>query len=205
MRLEEELEDCIVRYFSQYSKLKDYMQYVIYTRLSFKNPDPDGLLCSDLIMEQLRDHEKIALDAVKDAVSLENYPLTTQNIDYFESMREKWIQNYRDVKKRSVEYLVSSGQESVACSENGDDYPCPPIGVPYSCPPPIDVPYPETRRHTLYQEAFRALSNIGYTGITHESLKRLNPPDDEYEEEILVMADVRAYFDVAYKVTKCPS
>ena len=145
-------------------------------------------------MKHLRVHGKIALDAVKNAVSLEKYPLTTQNSEYFESTREKWIHNYRDVKKRSVEYLVDSGQysESVGPREIVDEYPF-----------PTYVPYPE--RHALYQKALHALSNVGYTGITRESLKRLNPRNDEYEEEILVMADVRAYFDVAYKVSKCPS
>lgn len=36
--------------------------------------------------------------------------------------------------------------------------------------------------------------------MDQEKLKRLNPPDDDYEEEIVVMADVKAYFYVTYKV-----
>lgn len=46
-----------------------------------------------------------------------------------------------------------------------------------------------------------ALAKLGYLSVTSTTLKRLLPPDDEYEDEITVMADVRAYFHVAYKVS----
>lgn len=49
------------------------------------------------------------------------------------------------------------------------------------------------------ERAIQALADLGYTGLSVEDLARLNPPD-EYEEALLVMADVRAYFQVAYKV-----
>ncbi|EMD31064.1 hypothetical protein CERSUDRAFT_60537 [Gelatoporia subvermispora B] len=47
-------------------------------------------------------------------------------------------------------------------------------------------------------DAFSALAALGYHGITAEDLPKLRPPD-EYEEELQVMAEVRAYFQVAYK------
>lgn len=43
------------------------------------------------------------------------------------------------------------------------------------------------------------LASIGYTGLTEEDLGKLNPPD-EYETELQVMAEVRGYFQVSYKV-----
>ena len=43
------------------------------------------------------------------------------------------------------------------------------------------------------------LTNLGFHGLTSEDLYKLHPPD-EFEEELLVMAEVSAYCRVAYKV-----
>lgn len=43
------------------------------------------------------------------------------------------------------------------------------------------------------------LADIGYTGLNAEDLGKLNPPD-KYETELHVMAEVRGYFQVSYKV-----
>ena len=47
--------------------------------------------------------------------------------------------------------------------------------------------------------ALRALGELGYANLRQSDLVRLDPPDT-FEEELNVMADVRAYFQVAYKV-----
>ncbi|THU97629.1 hypothetical protein K435DRAFT_753802 [Dendrothele bispora CBS 962.96] len=46
--------------------------------------------------------------------------------------------------------------------------------------------------------ALALLAKHGYTGLTTENLGRLHPPD-EYERELKTMAEVRGYFQVAYK------
>lgn len=56
-----------------------------------------------------------------------------------------------------------------------------------------------TKRSQLEADALSALAKLGYVGLTVDDLGKLNPPD-EYEEELNVMAEVRAYFQVAYKV-----
>lgn len=40
---------------------------------------------------------------------------------------------------------------------------------------------------------------MGDAGVRAEDLAKLNPPD-EYETELRVMAEVRGYFQVSYKV-----
>ena len=55
------------------------------------------------------------------------------------------------------------------------------------------------REETPMDRALQALRELGYTDLRESDLIRLNPPDT-YEEELNVMADVRAYFQVAYKV-----
>ncbi|KAH9932350.1 P-loop containing nucleoside triphosphate hydrolase protein [Fomitopsis serialis] len=53
-------------------------------------------------------------------------------------------------------------------------------------------------REKLEIEALALLTKLGYKGLKVEDLGKLNPPD-EFEEEMQVMAEVRAYFHVAYK------
>ena len=60
-----------------------------------------------------------------------------------------------------------------------------------------------TAQHSLFAEraALDALANIGYPNLEFDDLKRLGHiDDDEFEDELIVMAEVRAYFDVAHKV-----
>jgi hypothetical protein len=47
------------------------------------------------------------------------------------------------------------------------------------------------------------LADAGYTGLNPEDLGKLNPPD-KYETELHVMAEVRGYFQVSYKVRTTP-
>jgi hypothetical protein len=48
-------------------------------------------------------------------------------------------------------------------------------------------------------KALRALADAGYANLRISDLARLLPPNS-FEEELGVMADVRAYYHVAYKV-----
>lgn len=58
------------------------------------------------------------------------------------------------------------------------------------------TPAPDQEKINL---ALAALAELGYRGLTAEDLGKLNP-SDEYETELEVMAQVRGYFQVAYKV-----
>lgn len=44
------------------------------------------------------------------------------------------------------------------------------------------------------------LARLGFTGLSAADLSKLRPVDD-FEEELEVMAEVRAYFKVAYKAS----
>lgn len=54
---------------------------------------------------------------------------------------------------------------------------------------------------SVYSEVtvFTLLEKLGYRGLKNTDLARLHPPD-QFEGELHVMADVRAYFQVAFKV-----
>ena len=61
-------------------------------------------------------------------------------------------------------------------------------------------PGPATLRNEKINEILASLASIGYTGLTEDDLGKLNPVD-EYETELHVMAEVRGYFQVSYKVS----
>ncbi|KAF9053960.1 hypothetical protein BDZ89DRAFT_1056513 [Hymenopellis radicata] len=63
-------------------------------------------------------------------------------------------------------------------------------------PPWVQPAQPQSTAQEV-QEALAMLAKIGYH-VTEEDLGKLNPAD-EYEVELKVMADVRGYFQVAYK------
>ncbi|KAI0087492.1 P-loop containing nucleoside triphosphate hydrolase protein [Irpex rosettiformis] len=48
------------------------------------------------------------------------------------------------------------------------------------------------------KNVIEGLKRLGYAGVRPEDLQKLSP-SDEYEEELALMAEVRAYFKVAYK------
>ena len=69
--------------------------------------------------------------------------------------------------------------------------------VVHGIPDPRQVE--DSEKGVLLDEALAVLAKLGYTGLTEEDLGKLNKTD-EYDEELHLMAEVRAYFQVAYKV-----
>lgn len=69
--------------------------------------------------------------------------------------------------------------------------------------PPSATPLADSAKQELLLDTLANLTKLGYTGVSEVDLGKLNPPDI-YEEELQVMAEVRAYFQVAYKVRPLP-
>jgi hypothetical protein len=63
--------------------------------------------------------------------------------------------------------------------------------------PWLSTSAPEGSPHRI---ALNALAAIGYPGLAIQDLLRL-APRDQFKDELVVMADVRGYFEVAYKVS----
>jgi vacuolar protein sorting-associated protein 1 len=107
---------------------------------------------------------------------LEDGPFFTQNSHYYENTRSKWLETYRRMRRHHDSYRVSNYRARL--SDHG-----------------VFV----ARAMSREEEALIALKRLGYDKIGMDDLERLHPPD-EFDEELTVMADVRAYFQVAYKV-----
>lgn len=63
---------------------------------------------------------------------------------------------------------------------------------------PTSVPATRTRQDDV-NDVLAGLTRIGYVGKKEEDLAKLNDADP-YEQELIVMAEVSAYFRIAYKV-----
>ncbi|KAG1812617.1 P-loop containing nucleoside triphosphate hydrolase protein [Suillus subaureus] len=165
-----------------------------------------------------------ARGAVKTALDLETTtPHYTQNTHYLQTLREKWLGHYKRVRSRPsmyrapirhieevVEPMVSKPR--LTNIPNRSTSPSPDIDSP---PPFKEFMYNGSsmtglvkspgkpngpKLETPEAKALRALAEAGYAGLRVSDLARLLPPDS-FEEELVVMADVRAYYHVAYKAS----
>jgi vacuolar protein sorting-associated protein 1 len=147
------------------------------------------LSLSTAIEKQIMESREKALQTLKSILELERAPLFTQNDHYLEDARRKWLARYREARMNSYMY---------SCP--------PPAPVPPVAPMPGDEDQEVSagmKRVSLEQSALQSLVDHGYRGIHREDLKCLHPHED-FENELVVMADVRAYFQVAYKVRMNP-
>lgn len=75
--------------------------------------------------------------------------------------------------------------------------------------PPAPAPTPSVKtslseeKEEKMKQAIALLAGAGYEGLRVEDLGKLHPPD-VYEREMNVMAEVRGYFQVSYKVRNDP-
>lgn len=60
---------------------------------------------------------------------------------------------------------------------------------------------PSTEDPETIRVLMSLLAKLGHNQLKLEDLAKLNPPD-EYENELQVMAEVRGYFKVSYKVSQ---
>ncbi|KAG2044020.1 P-loop containing nucleoside triphosphate hydrolase protein [Suillus americanus] len=127
----------------------------------------------NLIRTQVDVCKALAKEAVKTALDLETTPYYTQNTHYLQSLSEKWLAFYKIVRKRKLDRAQ----------------------IGYEC---VQAIPPYHRGESPESKALRALAEAGYTGLSIPDLARLIPPDS-CEKELIVMADVRAYYHVAYK------
>ncbi|KAI8976327.1 P-loop containing nucleoside triphosphate hydrolase protein [Trametes punicea] len=124
-----------------------------------------------LLLAFLDGHVSRSRELLKNAVERESAPYGTHNNPYFEKMRCRWLARYKAVR---------------AAHREG----CKRQAVP---PPPP--------RETVWEREQRALSALRALGITHLTANDLHymMPLDEFEDVLIIMADVRSYFEVTYK------
>ncbi|KAF9220695.1 hypothetical protein BS17DRAFT_810582 [Gyrodon lividus] len=114
--------------------------------------------------------------AVRETLANGTVPSYTQNTHYLQSLRTQWFHRYKMGRHRPEDFRID---RHVECVET----------VHVHSPDAWERPEVAALRH---------LAQAGYKGLRVEDLVRLLPPDG-FEDELTVMADVRAYFHVAYK------
>ncbi|KAH7883417.1 P-loop containing nucleoside triphosphate hydrolase protein, partial [Phlebopus sp. FC_14] len=126
-----------------------------------------------LVRADLDEFKGQAHDAVSETLQLELNPNFTQNTHYYQTLCEGWLNKYKlarqDMRVHEIDYTPPRVRHVRVDNESPDVV------------------------------ALRALAQLGYGGLSVNDLARLLPPDARFEQELIVMADVRAYFHVAYK------
>ncbi|KAG2365972.1 P-loop containing nucleoside triphosphate hydrolase protein [Suillus spraguei] len=128
-----------------------------------------------LIRTQVDIYKGFAREAVKTALDLEAAPFYTQTTFCLQKLQEQWLAYYKAARNQPHKYKVYKGAPEV-----------------------VERRESVQGRETLESKALRALAEAGYTNLRIPDLARLSPPDS-HEKELIVMADVRAYYHVAYK------
>ncbi|KAF8546779.1 hypothetical protein OG21DRAFT_1517903 [Imleria badia] len=153
-------------------------------------------MISDLIRPDIEEYKNKTNDAVKETLGVEISPFYTQNDKDFENLRERWLVKYRQARRHPGAYRM----------------PRPKTPQAKAVPPPTTISIePSPSSFTEWggadvevvaspgSQALKYLAAAGYKGLTVDDLARLLPRDHHFEEELVVMADVRAYFTIACK------
>ncbi|KAK0479205.1 P-loop containing nucleoside triphosphate hydrolase protein [Armillaria novae-zelandiae] len=136
-----------------------------------------------IIQEHLRKQLEQAEAKIEWLVELESLPFTL-NTHYLSDYTDKFLAHYKGLRQRQKHEPVSSALTKY---------------TPQSPPPPGNTPKRSVLNNTptSISEVLAGLSSIGIH-VKASDLAKLLPPD-EMEDAVKIMADVRGYFQVAYK------
>ncbi|EGO22889.1 hypothetical protein SERLADRAFT_471404 [Serpula lacrymans var. lacrymans S7.9] len=137
----------------------------------------------NLIREEVKEHEALARVALEETLKLEIDPCFTQNTHYFDTLRNAWLAKYKHAIHDPMYRRVDLHDIGPSCRHS------------YSASEHV---YEGAFTRADVSQALRSLAQAGYKDLKIEDLARLLPPNG-FEDELIVMADVRAYFNVAYK------
>ncbi|RDB17526.1 Interferon-induced GTP-binding protein Mx2 [Hypsizygus marmoreus] len=188
------LEQCIRSHFYRYDHLEGHIRV--------------------FVAEIVKQHHDSCSQILGPILKVEATPFT-QNSHYLSESCSKWLGKYKDTrqsdqpakKKRKVTEDTAKVTEDTAKVTPVAGVTASPFGNINSSSPfhfagmsPALARGPQTvaTEDAKLRSALASLAELGYTGLTEEDLGRLNPPD-EYETELQVMAEIRGYFQIAYK------
>ena len=122
----------------------------------------------------------------------------TQNDHYYEASKDKFLTEYKDLRAGRTRSSESGDISKVyGGSREGS---AKPISKKFHRLSQYTSPaFSYTEDPEKVKNVIELLVGLGYSQVGVKDLGKLNPPD-EYENELRVMAEVRGYFKVAYKV-----
>ncbi|KAK7679580.1 hypothetical protein QCA50_017290 [Cerrena zonata] len=128
----------------------------------------------------------------------------TQNSDSLAQVRDTYLWKYKEIRtgtrssNPNGNFPGSSVPNPFAGFVAKTDSPFSVFSSPAAPATGFPIKSGQDARKDVEAQALSYLARLGYTGLKVEDLARLIPPD-EYEEELEVMADVQAFFQVSYK------
>ncbi|KZO95020.1 hypothetical protein CALVIDRAFT_483385 [Calocera viscosa TUFC12733] len=154
-------------------------------------------LVKDIAEQQLAARVAETQQSLKLLFGIEMQGPYTQNSHYISATREKLIVHYRDTRRQRVRRAPSPPPPPSPPSpwvSRGGVY----VDQRVPMPQPMPIPSSPPPRYAIIRDVISNLASLGFHGVTASDFPRL-VVQDEWEEEIVVMAETRAYFQVAYK------
>ncbi|KAF7308050.1 hypothetical protein MKEN_01167300 [Mycena kentingensis (nom. inval.)] len=136
-----------------------------------------------LMQQHLKKRTEAAHELVGRLIALETPGPMTLNEHYLSDYKQKYLGHYRTerAKSRNSGYLTKLMDHHAVLTTNGGKLPA----------------FTSTSTTTI-NTILGELASLGLTGLKSEDLMKLLP-DDKMTPALNIMADVRAYFQVAYK------
>ncbi|KAG7091488.1 hypothetical protein E1B28_010519 [Marasmius oreades] len=130
---------------------------------------------SDIVQDHLRQQYEQTRDRLDWLVKLEHRPLSS-NTQYFNDYRDKFFAFYKQLRQEDKDPVMMK-----RCSSK--------------TPPAFSFANNDS---AYMHNALAALAQLGFNSLTPTDIQKLLP-GDEMEPALKIMAEVRAYFQVAYK------
>ncbi|KAJ2922810.1 hypothetical protein H1R20_g14302, partial [Candolleomyces eurysporus] len=144
-----------------------------------------------IIHSHLKDCFERAEDRIKWLLELEDIPFTL-NHHYFSDYKEKFLAYYKSAREEVIRKDIAEHIQAFERQPLGSSSP-----YVVSAPRPPYSPAVE-REPTGIAKVLKGLVEMGITGTKPGDVYKILPPD-AMAPAINIMADVRAYFQVAYK------
>ncbi|KAJ7443601.1 P-loop containing nucleoside triphosphate hydrolase protein [Mycena galericulata] len=163
---------------SVHSILSDYVKALITSHFSAFGQGVLEQRVMILVQEHIRKRLECAQGSILKFIRLEKDGPFTLNEHYLSDYKAKFLSYYRSAREKDRNPRLTGAIESCLPDDGGMfDGPTPPSDI---------------------AQILSCLSSIGLDGVHAEDLVKLLPPDS-MDPALNIMADVRAYFQVAYK------
>jgi len=152
-----------------------------------------GLLqaVNGVIQAQLQEHSRTGMAKLESLFQVESLPFT-QNEDYFFSCKDKFLTRYKSIHRLSK----GEGSLSARLQDPLPELPRPSRVAEHHGLRPVEREIDPFDQHVT--AALRSLAALGFGSLKRSEVLRLLP-SDEADPALDIMAEVRAYWQVAYR------
>lgn len=154
-----------------------------------------------IIQKHINDCLQRTEDKVDWLLELEDKPFSLNN-HYLADYKAKFLSYYKGARERDEQSALMKAIQAYNNTSSSSSFSfssTPPNGFSFAAPAAAATADPfAPPAQTGMAKVLAGLAELGVVGVKPEDIPKLLPPD-KMEPALVIMADVRAYFQVAYK------